>query len=234
MLKISRKLTAEMTPDEVREVTAIVAEAFDALGSAAAVTESYRTAMSDIILARDGGKIVGFHFYQAFRISCTPVIRFSLAAKSPSYPGAGLHRAMARYLLLRSAWRLNPLRSIALVGVCNNPRTYRNALSIGGVGFPDVRDRSRPFPHRNLYWLTAEHLQIAGLDPETGLIENRATSVGLRLKDDTIAPSSDPLFHGFVNLIGGDPNRGVLTMVVVRPVSLALSSVMQRLRMIFI
>jgi hypothetical protein len=141
---------------------------------------------------------------------------------------------MARHLLIRSAWRVNPLRPVALVGVCNNPRTYRNALLIGGAAFPDVRNRLRQFPHRNLYWLTAERLQIVGLDPETGLIENRATSVGLRLKDDTIVSSTDPLFQGFTDLIGGDPNRGVLTMVVVRPVSLALKTVMSRLRMIFV
>jgi hypothetical protein len=223
-----------MTPDEVRAVTTIVSEAFDTPGGAASVIENYRAAMSGIILARDGGQLVGFHFYQTFQIGCTPVFRFSLAAKAPSYPGAGIHRGMVRHLLVRSMWHVNPLRSVALVGVCNNPRTYRNALSIGGAAFPDVRARSEPFPHRNLYWLTADRLQIAGLDPETGLIENRAASVGLRLKEDTIVPSNDPLFQGFTDLIGGDPNRGVLTMVVVRPINLALRSVLHRLRMIFI
>jgi hypothetical protein len=234
MLRISLKRTADLTPAEGRAIAGVIAEAFDVLTDPARVYEHYRAAIPEVALAHHGGELVGLHFYQSVRVGPVPVFRFSLAAKSPRYPGKGLHRVMSRILLMRSAWRINPLRPVALAGVCNNPRTYRNALSVGGVGFPDVRDPSRPFPYHRLYRRVAERLGIPGLDLRTGLIEKRGESLGLRLKPDTVAPSDDPLFRGFVDYIGGDPDRGVFTMVVVRPVALAVTAALRRARVLLV
>lgn len=230
MTRIGTKRTADLTPDEVAAITRIVAEAFEPIGGADAVVANYRAAIPRIALARSKGEIVAFQFYHTLVVERTPVIRFSVAAKSPGFRGRGLHRAMARALLLRMAWKHNPLRPIALVGVCNNPRTYHNALSVGGDGFPDVRDLSKRFRYRRLFRLTGERLGITGLDPDTGLIEGRGQSVGLKLKGDTIVPSDDPLFRGFAEYIGGDPDRGVFTMVVIRPAALALGAALHRVK----
>ena len=207
----------------------VLASGFDFLEPVEQVLEQYCLAMPKIVLAYAGDKLAAFHFFDQLRVQGIPVFRLSLAAKSAD-ASRGAHKAMVRGLLLDSAWRLNPFRPLALVGVCNSPRTYCNAMSAGGQAFPEVSNPSRRFPYRDLYRQVARRLAIEGLDPETGVIKNRAASVGLIMKPASPGHGGDPRYQDFLNYVRGDLNLGVLTMVVIRPLRLALNSLGARAR----
>src|SRR6185436_10829013 len=95
--------------------------------------------------------------------------------------------------LIRRAMRrmINPFRQIAIAGVSNNPKTYRNMLLIGGSVFPDVTSPQQAFTHRELYASVARRLDIQGLDLATGVIRNRASSLGVHIKPSAFEERAD-------------------------------------------
>jgi hypothetical protein len=220
-----------VSPHERRALVEVLAEAFEmAIAGAEPVMDSYLATVPRVLLAFERDTLAGFHFYDELVVQGLPVFRFSLAVKSSRCGVRGLHRAMGSRLLWQAASRINPFGKIVMAGICNNPRTYKSARSAGGAIFPDVLRPGGPFAYDRLYQQVAQHLGIEGLDPETGLIENRATSVGLVMPHSASAEPRDALYQSFLDYVEGNLNRGVFTMVVVRPIVAALRQGLRRVR----
>jgi hypothetical protein len=85
--------------------------------------------------------------------------------------------------------------------------------------FPDVTRPGQPYRHKQLYERVAERLSISGLDVNTGLVRDRCASLGLRMRQSAFDHRADPINEGFMRLVEGDTNHGILTMSVATPLT---------------
>lgn len=220
MPEILTRTTAGLTADERAAVARVISESFDVTVRVEQVADYYCNAMPTVLLAQEHGRIVGFQFYRDLQIDGTYVCQFSLAGKSSSYGGRGLQRAFGARIMRQSAGRLmNPFRRIAIAGISNNPKTYRNMLLIGGDVFPDVTRPGHRFRHTALYEEAARRLNITGLELTTGVVRDRCASLGLYIKQTAYEHRQDAINEGFMKYIDNDTNHGIFTMAVSTPVA---------------
>jgi hypothetical protein len=231
MTKIATRATAALTADDRTAVSRVIADAFEVIVPVEEVTDYYCASMPSVLLAYDGPTLVGFQFYRDLDMGDAYVCQFSLAGKVPGGASAGLQWKFGVRLMRQSLKRmLNPFRTIAIVGVSNNPKTYRNILLMGGEVFPDVTSPGHPFRHRRLYERVAARLNIVGLDVNTGLVRGRCATLGLRMRQSAFEHRTDPINQGFMKLVEGDTNHGILTMAVSTPFSVVAMVAVRLLR----
>lgn len=231
MAKVIAKGVESLTPEEREVVTQLISDVYELSVPADTLLEKYCATVPRIILGREAGELIAFQFYQSFNIGGCEVFQFSLAGKASNYHKKGLQQAFGRHLILCSLPRLlNPFRHFAIVGISNNPKTYRNMLLAGGEVFPDVNYPGRPFKYRDLYQQVASRLQIQGLNLSTGVVRDRCGSLGLKLRPTAFDSRDDRLHQGFMEYIDGDVNHGILTMVVSSPFTSARALLARQLK----
>ena len=231
MTRIETRSTAALTRDEKAALSNVIMQAFEVTVPVNQVTDYYCKSLPAVLLAYEQNDLVGFQFYRELDMGEAYLCQFSLAGKLPGCGGAGLQRQFG-LRVMRQFLRvlLNPFRTIAIVGVSNNPKTYRNMLLLGGAVFPDVTRPGHAFKYRRLYQRVAERLNIVGLDVNTGLVRDRCASLGLRMRQTAYEHRPDAINEGFMRLVEGDTNHGILTMVVSRPISAVVSVAANHLR----
>jgi hypothetical protein len=218
MLEIAERRADRLTGVERDALLRVMAEAFTLTVPAGQIADYYCAHVDRVLLAYSDGALAGFQFFQECRVDDVDVSHFSLAGKSEAYAGKGLQRAFGAWLIRRAIGHIgNPFRKIAIAGVSNNPKSYRNMLLVGGSAFPDVTRPGRPFRHADLYARVAQRLGLTGLDVSTGVIRDRCASLGLRLKETSFERRADAINRGFMSYIDHDVNHGVFTMVVSTP-----------------
>lgn len=219
MIEVTSRRVETLTAQERDAVMQLFSSAYELSVPAETLMRQYGATVPMIFLGREAGELIGFQFYRSFNLNGLEVFQFSLAGKASHYKRKGLQRAFGKHLMRRSLKRfLNPFRQFAIVGVSNNPKTYKNMLMMGGEVFPDVIRPGSPFKYRGLYEQVAQHLEIQGLELSTGIVRDRCGSLGLKLKQTAFESRDDAVQKGFMEYIDGDVNHGILTMVVSSPV----------------
>jgi hypothetical protein len=224
MLDIVARRPGDLNASEKLALMRVMSEAFTLTVPVEQAVNHYCSRIANVLLAYSGLDLVGFQFFQECTVDGVHVSHFSVAAKSEAYRDKGLQRAFGGWLIRRAMRRMiNPLRPIAIAGVSNNPKTYRNMLLIGGRVFPDVTRPTQAFTDRDLYASVARRLDIQGLDLATGLIRNRASSLGVHVKTTAFEERSDAIHEGFMRYIDRDVNHGVFTLAVSTPLAAVAS-----------
>jgi hypothetical protein len=228
MFKVISRPTGGLTAAERAGLMRVVSEAFDLDAPIDHVMNLYISTVPRVLLAYDDSRLIGFQFFQICRVDGVNVCHFSLAGKSPTYPSSGLQRAFGIRLIRLSLGRmLNPFGRVAIAGVSNSPKSYRNMLLIGGSVFPDVIRPDRPCEYPQLYAHVARRLNLSDLDLSTGVIRGRMASIGLRMKGAAFERRDDAITRGFMKVIDGDTDNGIFTLVVSTPLA-AVTSVAAR------
>lgn len=219
MLELINRGTANLTAEERGAITRVIGEAFELTVPAEQVANYYLHSMPMVLLAHERGSLIGFQFYRNLDINGTYICLFSLAGKRPN-AGHGLQRAFGARLMRQVFRKLsNPFRPLAIAGIANNPKTYRNMRLIGGSIFPDVLRPGREFQYKPLYDEMARRLDLKGFEPETGLVRNRLVSLGLRMRSTAYEDRSTPIHEKFMRYVDNDVNNGILTMAVSTPLA---------------
>jgi hypothetical protein len=224
VLDIVLRPTADLSASEKTGLMRVMSEAFTLSVPAEQIAELYCSTVAGVLFAYDRRELAGFQFFQECTVDGVAVSHFSLAGKSEAYHGAGLQRAFGTYLMRRALGRLvNPFRRIAIAGVSNNPKSYRNMLLIGGAVFPDVTRAAQAFPYGELYARVARRLGIQGLELSTGVVRNRCASLGFRMKPSAFEQRADSINQGFMRYVEGDVNHGIFTLAVSTPLAAVTS-----------
>jgi len=218
MPRIVARPAGQLHAAERRALMRVMSEAFTLSVPVEQVADSYCSRIAQVLLAYERDDLVGFQFFQECSVDGVHVSHFSLAGKSDAFRGKGLQRAFGGWLIRQAIGRMiHPFRPIAIAGVSNNPKSYRNMLLIGGSVFPDVTKPGQPCIHRELYERVARRLDINGLNLTTGVIRDRCASLGLVIKASAFEQRADALNQGFMKYIDGDPNHGVFALAVSTP-----------------
>jgi hypothetical protein len=210
-IKIEIHRTGALGNSHRESINHIVSKSFEAPGGAEPVVAHYCRSLTHVALAIEENNIVGFQFFSKRAVKQLPIVHFSMAARMKSY--SGLQRVIGRQILNHCVGPQQFVLKFGAVGVCNHPATYHNMGQLGGSIFPNVHMPGTPCFDRQLYLQLVTDLGLQSIDIETGIIENRASNVGLkmlpvaRLRDGSVARE----FGEYVNF---NLNRGVLVLVV--------------------
>jgi hypothetical protein len=214
----------DLTEQDWAQLALIVERAFDVKTRVSSLLSRLKHQIANVILVREGRDILAFQFYQSFDIDGVRVHHLGLSAKRDQPQLRGVQKRIGRALVRRNLKALaHPGRPFALIGICNNPKTYSNFLAFGDHIFPDVRAPSTLCAVPDLYAKAAERLRLDSLDRTTGLLPGRAESVGLFISTNSFErEKNDPVFEGYRAYVDGNFQTGVFTMVSSTPWQIAL------------
>lgn len=210
MIRVAKCDTAALSPQVLSAMEDIVERSFVVTRPLPEIMQHYRKTTQSVALVFSRGKLVGFQFFSMKDYRGLPVLHFSMACRRIDY--MGVQHAIGRFLLLNIVPLTHLVRGFGAIGVCNNPIAYRNMLGLGGRVFPDLRQESITCNDPELYSWSISELGVSTINPATGLIENRATGIGLSIIKPQ-AKRSDGLALAFDRYLGGDLNRGLLVLV---------------------
>ena len=176
--------------------------------------DAYFNGIEHLLLAEHGGEIVGFQFFQTRTVGGRDVHHFSLSGRLSDPRFRGLQARFGSLLIRRAAWKALLWRRVYLAGVCNSSRSYTNLYQVGGRRYPDVLRPAAENPFGSWFHEVAAAI---GISPDSlGLIPDRLCAIGFGLKpqEDNCCPLSD----AYRRYVDGDLNRGVFTVVEIRPI----------------
>lgn len=209
MLRIISRSSANLTPEQTAAMTRLIENGFVVRRPIPEVLRHYADTTQSAALVFDNENLVGFQFYSLRYCEELPVLHFSMSAALRGQHG--VQHAIGKYLLLNVVGIQRIIAGFGVIGICNNPVAYCNMLRLGGHPFPDLTTGA-PCKYPEIYRWAIGILGLNAIDPMTGIIESRASGIGLLIVPPELRPGNR-LAKAFNEYVGGDLNRGVLILI---------------------
>lgn len=213
-LKIDIVPVASLGEQDRRTICQVFGQGFDHERDAEACLRPYFEKVHSMCLGRDGGRIIGFQFYQEKVVAGRTVHHFSLASRLPDRRYRGLQAQFGAALIKRAIARVLPWKPVYLAGVTNSPKSYANMHAVGGKCYPDVLQPAQANPFGAWYAQVAEHLQLAPVEAN-GLLRNRMQGLGFSMQAERF--DNHPLGRAYGAYVEDDIRHGIFTLVEIVP-----------------
>jgi hypothetical protein len=211
MLRVESRFPVNLTSEQVAAMGQLVEHRFVLKRPIEEILRHYVDTTQAIALVYDqDDSLVGFQFYSLRYYEKLPVLHFSMSTARLGQ--SGVQRAIGKYLLFKVVGIPHMVRGFGVIGICNNPIAYCNMLYLGGYVFPDLTRSVAPCKYPEFYAWAIGILGLNTINLETGIIENRASGVGLLIVPPDLR-LDNPLANAFSEYVGGNLNRGVLILI---------------------